>query len=184
MRVAGLAATTISICLSGLWAQDVQRSPSTVASAKQKVAEAAVSRCSLFLTPVDAIHQRIICRSFVLQNKNAQRRWATGKDPEQKQCGAVAHTATEISLDCYMPYRIPPNRGVREGLITVEIDGLDERIRELCARAAAAEESEVEAIFAELQAALQEHLQFVRRMTALTLNRGSKKRGSSSSKAA
>lgn len=111
-------------------------------------------------------------------------RWATGKDPEQKQCGTVAHTATEISLDCYMPYRIPPNRGVREGLITVEIDGLDERIRELCARAAAAEESEVEAIFAELQAALQEHLQFVRRMTALTLNRGSKKRGSSSSKAA
>ena len=83
-----------------------------------------------------------------------------------------------------MPYRIPPNGGVREGLITVEIDGLDERIRELCARAAAAEESEVEAIFAELQAALQEHLQFVRRMTALNLNRGSKKRGSSSSKAA
>lgn len=36
MRVAGLAATTISICLSGLWAQDVQRSPSTVASAEAK----------------------------------------------------------------------------------------------------------------------------------------------------
>jgi len=92
MRVAGLVATTISICLSGLWAQDVQRSPSTVASAKQKVAEAAVSRCSLFLTPVDAIHQRIICRSFVLQNKNAQRTLGDWKRPLSRNNAARLRT--------------------------------------------------------------------------------------------
>jgi len=92
--------------------------------------------------------------------------------------------ATEFFLDCYMPCRIPPKGGTQQPSKIVEMRALDERIRELCARAAAAEESEVEAIFAELQAALQEHLQFVRTMTALTLNRGSKKRGSSSSKAA
>jgi 3-methyladenine DNA glycosylase AlkC len=46
----------------------------------------------------------------------------------------------------------------------------DERIRELCAKAIVAPDSEVEAIFAELNALLREHAQFVREMTAQTLN--------------
>ncbi len=81
MRVAGLAATTISICLSGLWAQDVQRSPSTVASAKQKVAEAAVSRCSLFLTPVMPSISESFAGASSCRIRTRKGRWATGKDP-------------------------------------------------------------------------------------------------------
>ena len=61
------------------------------------------------------------------------------------------------------------------GLTVVEVHPLDERIRELCARAARAEDSEVETIFSELQDALREHSRFVRAMTAQTLNRMSSK---------
>jgi hypothetical protein len=58
----------------------------------------------------------------------------------------------------------------------VEIPPLDERIRQLCAKAATAEESEVSEILAELNAALREHSQFVREMTRQTLNHAVKKR--------
>jgi uncharacterized coiled-coil protein SlyX len=57
----------------------------------------------------------------------------------------------------------------------VQVPPLDERIRELCAQAATAQESEVEAVLSELQATLREHNQFVRQMTAQTLNHGPKK---------
>ena len=64
----------------------------------------------------------------------------------------------------------------------VEIPPLDERIRLLCNKAATAEDSEVPAIFSELQAALHEHAQFVGEMTKKTLRR--KKKHTSSSYAA
>jgi hypothetical protein len=62
----------------------------------------------------------------------------------------------------------------------VQVHPLNERIRELCARAAEAEEAEVEAIFSELQDALREHSRFVRAMTAQTLNRMSSKHAAAS----
>jgi hypothetical protein len=52
---------------------------------------------------------------------------------------------------------------------------LDERIRQLCSKAATADESEVPAIFAELNAALREHAQFVREMARHTLSHTNKK---------
>ena len=52
-------------------------------------------------------------------------------------------------------------------LVVVQVPPLDERIRELCAKATA-QDSEVEAVLVELQAALREHNQFVRQMTAQT----------------
>jgi uncharacterized coiled-coil protein SlyX len=58
----------------------------------------------------------------------------------------------------------------------VQVPPLDERIKELCAKAATAQESDMEAVLSELQAALREHNQFVRQMTAQTLNHGPKKR--------
>ena len=48
-----------------------------------------------------------------------------------------------------------------------------ERIRELCARAATANEPELAEILSELQEALREHARFVRRMAAETLKRAS-----------
>jgi hypothetical protein len=60
----------------------------------------------------------------------------------------------------------------------VEILSLDERIRQLCAKAATAEESEVPEILAELNAALRQHSQFVREMARQTLNHTPKKRSS------
>lgn len=48
---------------------------------------------------------------------------------------------------------------------------LEERIRDLCARAVSAENSEAEAILAELRAALREHITFARKMTLATMSR-------------
>jgi hypothetical protein len=56
----------------------------------------------------------------------------------------------------------------------VEIRAIDERVRQLCLKATTADESEVEAVLAELRAALWEHAQFARLMaikTAKALNR-------------
>ena len=64
----------------------------------------------------------------------------------------------------------------------VQVPSIEDRIRELCERAAVADESEVEALFAELKALLAEHSQFVRYLAAKTLNRTEK--GPSSSNAA
>jgi hypothetical protein len=61
----------------------------------------------------------------------------------------------------------------------VEPSHFDERVRQLCASAVIAKEDEVEAIFTELRAILQEHAQFVREMAARALSRSP-----SSSKAA
>lgn len=46
----------------------------------------------------------------------------------------------------------------------------DEKIRELCSKAIAANEAEAEVILAELQAALRERAKFVRHIAAETLN--------------
>ena len=42
-------------------------------------------------------------------------------------------------------------------LVVVQVPPLDERIRELCAKVATAQESESDAVLVELQAALREH---------------------------
>jgi hypothetical protein len=62
-------------------------------------------------------------------------------------------------------------RRYRRTVVSVEIQPLDERIRQLCAKAAAADDSEVEEILAELKRVLREHNEFVRKMISHTLNR-------------
>jgi hypothetical protein len=53
----------------------------------------------------------------------------------------------------------------------VELSSIDERVRQLCAKAAAAQGPEAEKILAELRDALREHARFVRLMSARTLTR-------------
>jgi hypothetical protein len=53
----------------------------------------------------------------------------------------------------------------------VESHPIEQRIRELCERAAIVDDSEVPALFAELKALLGEHSAFVRYLAAKTLNR-------------
>ena len=61
----------------------------------------------------------------------------------------------------------------------MEIHPLDERIRELCAKAMTADDSEVSALFTELNALLAEHSEYVRYLAAKTLNRANKEPSSS-----
>jgi hypothetical protein len=53
----------------------------------------------------------------------------------------------------------------------VELSSIDERVRQLCAKAATAQGQEAEQILAELREALREHARFVRLMSARTLTR-------------
>jgi hypothetical protein len=53
----------------------------------------------------------------------------------------------------------------------VQIQPIDERIRELCEKLKLAQESEVEPLLCELRTALREHAQFVEYMTLRALNR-------------
>ena len=62
-------------------------------------------------------------------------------------------------------------RQYRRRVVSVEVHSLDDPIRQLCAKAAAADDSEVEEILAELQRVLREHNEFVRKMISHTLNR-------------
>jgi len=64
----------------------------------------------------------------------------------------------------------------------VELSAIDERVKKLCAKAAAAREDEAEEILAELQVALKEHARFVRLMARRTLTRMSKELPSPPSK--
>jgi len=64
----------------------------------------------------------------------------------------------------------------------VEIHHIEDRIRELCERAATADNSEVPVLFTELKALLAEHSASLRYLAAKTLNRIT--REPSSSKAA
>ncbi len=66
--------------------------------------------------------------------------------------------------------------------VVMEIHPIDERIKELCKRAASVDDSEVQALFTELKALLAEHSESVRYLAAKTLNRFDNE--SSSSKAA
>jgi len=50
---------------------------------------------------------------------------------------------------------------------------LEDRIRDLCARAISADSAEAETILGELRAALREHMRFARKMTAVALSRDS-----------
>jgi hypothetical protein len=61
----------------------------------------------------------------------------------------------------------------------VEIRPIEDRIRELCARAANVPDSEVPEFFSELKALLAEHSEFVRYLAAKTLNRVSEESSSS-----
>jgi hypothetical protein len=61
----------------------------------------------------------------------------------------------------------------------VEIRPIEERIRELCARAANVPDSEVPELFSELKSLLAEHSEFVRYLAAKTLNRVSEEPTSS-----
>jgi hypothetical protein len=58
----------------------------------------------------------------------------------------------------------------------VEIHDIEDRIRELCAKAAAADEDEAQEILSELNAALRQHSDFLRKITAKTLNLPPRKR--------
>jgi hypothetical protein len=58
----------------------------------------------------------------------------------------------------------------------VELSAIDERVKKLCAKAAAAPENEVEEILVELQEALREHARFLRFMATKTLTRVHKER--------
>lgn len=53
----------------------------------------------------------------------------------------------------------------------MELSSIDERVRQLCAKAATAQGREAEQILAELRDALREHARFVRLMSARTLTR-------------
>lgn len=61
----------------------------------------------------------------------------------------------------------------------VELSSIDERVRQLCAKAASAQGHEAEQILAELREALREHARFVRLMSARTLTRMDERRPSS-----
>ena len=61
----------------------------------------------------------------------------------------------------------------------VELSSIDERVRQLCAKAASAQGQEAEQILAELREALREHARFVRLMSARTLTRMDERRPSS-----
>jgi len=52
---------------------------------------------------------------------------------------------------------------------------IDERIRRLCSKAASADKSEIEDVFAELKAALREHTRSVKDTSSQTRNRRLKK---------
>jgi hypothetical protein len=65
----------------------------------------------------------------------------------------------------------------------MEIHRLDERIRLLCSKATSAPESELDSILTELDAALGEHTEFVRRTTAGAVSPLSKDCSSSASTA-
>jgi hypothetical protein len=93
----------------------------------------------------------------------------------------VANTLLDRTLrgfpyGVYRAVRIAPVGRNTPRLAVVEVPPLNERIRELCSKAATAKDSEVEAILSELQAALRKHTKFVRQMAAPMLNRESKKR--------
>ena len=93
-------------------------------------------------------------------------------------CAGVSNTLLDIPgfpLLCIQGFSYCPMGGNTTRLSVVEVQPLDQRIRELCSKAVTAKDSEVEAILSELQAALREHTQFVRQMTAQMQNRGSKK---------
>lgn len=51
------------------------------------------------------------------------------------------------------------------------VSTLDDRIRDLCAKAVSADAAEAEDILAELRAALREHMRYARMMTAASLPR-------------
>jgi hypothetical protein len=53
----------------------------------------------------------------------------------------------------------------------VEFPSIDERVKNLCAKAANAHEAEAREILAELRDALKEHTRFVRLIASRTLNR-------------
>ena len=63
--------------------------------------------------------------------------------------------------------------------VAVEIRHIEDRIRELCERAATVDDSEASTLFAELKALLAEHSAATRYLAAHTLNRITKKPSSS-----
>jgi len=66
----------------------------------------------------------------------------------------------------------------------MEIEPLDDRIRDICERAVTAKDSEVPKLLAELKALMQSHSEFLRYMVARTINRTFDQESISPSKAA
>jgi len=106
------------------------------------------------------------------------------KDPSKLTAAwvLVTHTLINKSIPYATEGHVFQLQCLRNYRQVVHIRPIEDRIRELCERAAVADESEVQDLFAELKALLAEHSQFVRYLAARTLNRTEK--GTSSSKAA
>ena len=95
---------------------------------------------------------------------------------------SLSELSTESeSHTCFAVFRDAFESGQPNG---VQVRPLDERIRQLCAEAVSAEDSEVPEILGELQSLLREHSEFVRKMVSQTLNPRPKKRFSGSKSAA
>jgi Acetyltransferase (GNAT) family len=76
------------------------------------------------------------------------------------------HTLPKLQKRLYCPSRFP-----LISLVVVEIHLLEDRIRELCEKAATVNDSEVPTLFGELQALLADHSASVRYLAAKTLKR-------------
>lgn len=82
---------------------------------------------------------------------------------------------TQAEPESHTRIAVPGAHLNRRNVTCVQVLPLDERIRELCAEAAKADDTDVPEILAELQSLLREHNEFVRMMVSQTLNRGPKK---------
>jgi hypothetical protein len=79
---------------------------------------------------------------------------------------SASHTG--FSVEC-VPH--PASKNEDDDILVMEVQpNTDDRIKELCAKALNADDSEVPIILAELKSLLEEHSAFVRYMVARTLN--------------
>jgi hypothetical protein len=87
--------------------------------------------------------------------------WCSAREPPLNYNVARTTEASVLARTSFPNYR----------LLIVEFALIEDRIRELCENAATVDDSEVPAVFAELQALLAEHSASVRFLAAKTLNK-------------